>query len=99
MLATFVPHADFGDPDCPGFLFGIVRDLGYIECNDCDVVIRTVPAADLQRTLNEMELSQEFCTEKCPHCGNVNLFPGFSEMLAYICKHCGESVKVSNDPD
>jgi hypothetical protein len=40
-------------------LYGIVRGLqGYIECNDCDAVVRTLPVADLTQALNEMEASQ-----------------------------------------
>ena len=26
-----------------------------------------------------MELSLEVCTEICPHCGKVNVFPGFAK--------------------
>jgi uncharacterized protein (DUF983 family) len=28
----------------------------------------------------------------CPHCGSVNLFPGFSKILAFTCQHCGNAV-------
>jgi hypothetical protein len=34
------------------------------------------------------------CAHRCPHCGEVNSFPGWSEMFAFICKFCGESVEV-----
>jgi uncharacterized protein (DUF983 family) len=46
-----------------------------------------------------MELSLDMCTEMCPHCGKVNMFPGFSKMMAYTCKDCGEAVELSNDPN
>jgi uncharacterized protein (DUF983 family) len=44
-----------------------------------------------------MESSLEICTEMCPHCGKVNVFPGFSTMMAYICQECGESVNLGPD--
>jgi hypothetical protein len=31
MIATWIPHDDFGDSECPGLLFGVVRgDEGVI---------------------------------------------------------------------
>jgi predicted RNA-binding Zn-ribbon protein involved in translation (DUF1610 family) len=71
---------------------GAVADL---RCNECGFVLKTGPVADLRRTQDELQLSLDVASEKCPHCGNVNLFPGFSRMLAYICPACGESVRVS----
>ncbi len=100
LFATFVPHSSFGDPECCGFLYAIVRgERGCIECNDCDAAVRTVPAAELQQTLTEMELTLDFCTEMCAHCGKVNIFPGFSKMLAFVCKYCGQGVKLSEGPE
>jgi RNase P subunit RPR2 len=68
-------------------------------CNECNAVLRRVPAADLQRTFDEMELTLDVASEICPHCGAINLFPGFSAMRAFTCKKCGELVRLSNDPD
>jgi hypothetical protein len=100
MIATWIPHQNFGDSECGGFLYGLVRgDEGYIECNDCDAVVRTVPAAELRQTLNEMESTLELTSEQCPHCGKVNLFPGFSMMMVYTCRECGELVRLSDGPD
>jgi len=95
-----LPHQDFGDPECCGTLWPLIRedqpDTADIICNECDVVVKTVAVADLQRTLDEMELTLDVCTAKCPHCGKVNVFTGFSEMLAYTCRECGAAVKVSD---
>lgn len=67
IIGTTLPHSDFGDPDCCGCLCGIVRgDQADIKCNECDVVVRTVPAADLQKTIDEMELTLDMCSEMCP---------------------------------
>jgi len=90
-----VPHSDFGDPECCGLLFGIERgDMSDITCNECGVIVRTVPAADLTRTMDQMELTLDVASEICPKCGAANLFPGFSRMLAFTCRTCGEGVKV-----
>jgi hypothetical protein len=100
MIATWVPHQDFGDPERCGFLFGLVRDgEGYIGCNVCTAVVRKMPADQLRQVLNEMESGLELASEQCPHSGKVNLFPGFSTLLAYTCRECGEMVRLSDDPE
>jgi hypothetical protein len=54
---TIIPHADFGDEECCGCLVGIANgERAHIVCNECGSIIRTVPAADLQKTLNQMEI-------------------------------------------
>ena len=94
-VGTALPHADFGDPECCGCLCGTIREQqADIVCNECGTVVRTVPVADLQRTLDDMELTLDVCTEMCPHCGKVNVFPGFSEMHAYTCRECGRAVQT-----
>jgi hypothetical protein len=99
VTATFIPHAEFGDPDCCGVLFGIVEgEYGLIGCNECDAVVRAVLSKDLQGTLTEMELSLDTCSEMCPRCKAVNLIVGFSEVRAYTCRSCGEVVRLSDDP-
>lgn len=70
-----LPHQYFGDPDCCGTLWPLVREsdpgVADIICNECDVVVKTVPVADLQRTIREMEFSLEMCNPTCPHCGGT----------------------------
>src|SRR5262249_41916451 len=62
-VGTALPHADFGDPECCGCLCGTIREQqADIVCNECRTVVRTVPVADLQRTLDEMELTLDVCT-------------------------------------
>jgi len=52
-----IPHGDFEDYDYCCCLFGLLRgDEAEIRCNECNSLIRIVPAPDLQRTLTEMEL-------------------------------------------
>jgi len=59
VIGTALPHAEFGDPDCCGCLKGILRknQQAAIVCNECGAVVRTVPSAELQKTLDEMELT------------------------------------------
>jgi hypothetical protein len=92
-----LPHSDFGDPECCGLFFPVERgDEADLTCNECGFVLRTVPRADLRRVQDEMQLTLDVASEKCPHCGAVNLFPGFSRMYAFVCKECGEGVALEN---
>jgi ribosomal protein S27E len=55
---TMLPHSEFGDPECCGCLNGYIRGaVADVECNECGSLIRTVPTAELERTLTEMELT------------------------------------------
>lgn len=98
-----LPHQCFGDPDCCGTPWPLVlendRGVAEIICNACDAIVKTVPVADVQRTIREMEFSLEMCNPVCPHCGKENLITGFSEMFIFTCRHCGEVVKVDDDPE
>jgi hypothetical protein len=94
-----IPHSDFGDADCCGCLFGVSSgDQADIVCNECNVIVRTVPVADLARTLRDMELQGDVASAMCPHCGAVHLAPGFSKLIAFVCDECGETVRLSDDP-
>jgi hypothetical protein len=55
---TMLAHADFGYPECVGRLAGVMIDdeRASVVCSECGVVVRLVPAADLEPTLNEMQL-------------------------------------------
>jgi hypothetical protein len=96
-----IAHADVENIDCDGCIWPAIRgDQAEITCNECGAVVRTVPTADLQRTYDEVELSLEsLATEMCPFCGNVNVFPGWSSMMAYTCRGCGKAVRTSDDPN
>jgi len=95
VAGTLLPHSSFGDPGCRGWLNSVIRgDQADIVCNECEAVVRTVPAGRLNQTLAEMELTLDIGSAVCPHCGAVNLFPGFTGMKAYICRECGEGVAL-----
>jgi hypothetical protein len=94
-IGTWLPHQNFGDPDCPGFLLGVLDgEQGYIGCNDCYAVIQTVPAAYLLTVLKQMELNLDSSVERCPHCGKANRLEGLSQVFIYICRECGKVVKL-----
>lgn len=85
-----VAHADTGDPDCCGCIFPVFRENeADITCNECGAVVKTVPADRAADVLMELAMAQESCTATCRHCGQENIFTGFSEMIAFICQHCG----------
>ena len=100
ITGPILPHSDFGDPECCGTLWGLPRphepDTADIICNECETIVRTVATTDLRRTLGEMEATLEVACAICPHCENVNIFPGFSEILAFVCHECGGPVRLSD---
>lgn len=77
-------------------LDGVVKgDHAAIVCNECRVIVRTVPVADLGKALDEMELGLELSIAVCPDCRRVSLFPGFSQMFAFRCQSCGRGVDLT----
>jgi hypothetical protein len=89
-----VPHFDWGDPACCGCLFIRMRgDQAEIACNECAVVVRSVPAERAREVMLEM-MSGVICSASCPHCGALYVFPGFSSIEAFICAECGKGVVV-----
>jgi hypothetical protein len=95
IIATVLRHQSFGSPDCSGCLNGSVRgNQADIVCDECEAVVRTVPATELRRMLDELESALDMGTDMCPHCGKANLVSGFSTMVAYVCRECGESVNL-----
>jgi hypothetical protein len=96
-----IAHADVADVDCFGCIWPVIRgDSADITCNECGAVVKTVAVGDIQRTYDEIELSLDsVATEMCPHCGKVNVFPGWTSMRAYSCRGCGKVVRTSDDPN
>jgi hypothetical protein len=91
-----IPHQDLGAEDCCGCLVVDVKgDQAEILCNECLAVIRTVPLEDVEKVMAELAQTDTICSATCTHCGAVNMFPGFSSMMAFICSECGEGVVVT----
>ena len=92
-------HADFGNPDCCGCIFPLNRgEEADIACNECVAIVRTVLSADLRATLDEMESQLVVASTICQYCGAVNLFPGFSRMMAFVCHECGQGNLCQEPP-
>ena len=92
-----VPQSDVGVEGCCGCLCPVERgDEADLVCNECGAIIQIVPIAQVEPTLLRMAMSQDFCSATCPHCGALNTVPGFTSIMAYICKECGEGVSVEN---
>jgi hypothetical protein len=90
-----VAHSDTGDPDCCGCIFPVFRENeADITCNECGSIIKTVPADQAVDALMQIALAQESCIATCPHCGQENILPAFSEMFAFICQHCEKGVSL-----
>lgn len=92
---TTIPHSSFGAKECCGCLNAVIRgDQADIVCNECDAVIQTVPAVELDQALSRLELKLDMTATMCPYCESVNLFPGFSEIKAFVCRQCGQGVSL-----
>lgn len=47
---------------------------------------------------DEIPVFDSMCSARCPHCGELNVFPGFDQMFIFICHFCGESVTPEEPP-
>ena len=66
-------------------LFEIVDIQGsHFVHNECDTVLIKEHAL--------LILETESCEATCPHRGKVNHIEGFTEVLAFRCRFCGEGV-------
>ena len=81
-----IPHELFG-ADCCGCLEEVVGEGREFICNECRT---TVPVADVQRAVMEMESADA----TCPHCGRLNHIDGFSRIDAFVCRYCGRGGSV-----
>ncbi len=74
-----------------------VDGLPYSEfiCSTCFSILLTFQRVKTEEAkASEIALAESVCSATCPHCGALNTFPGWSSMLAYICRECGEGVSV-----
>ena len=89
-----VPHELAGGGECCGCLVVSLRGTeADLKCNECGATVCTVPSADAARVVMEMLLT-EICSARCPHCGILNTFPGFSVMETFVCSECGQDVAL-----
>src|SRR5260370_40798094 len=90
-----VPHGTIAGVDCCGCIVAAVDGSNVVlQCNECGAVVGVIQI-DILKGL----LGLDCATDACPHCGEVNTFPGFERMSAYTCKHCGKGVKVEGESE
>jgi hypothetical protein len=59
-------------------------------------------AASLSPAVRERAAVRQFLLPRfaarvnCPHCGAANVVTGMEEVIAFLCLHCGNSVKVDS---
>jgi hypothetical protein len=91
-IATQIPHAEFGVPDCCGCLTGRYNGgLAEVVCDECEMVVAFVLPSVLSKLLDYMELQLDLSTVLCQQCGAANLFPGSSRVKTFVCQECGKS--------
>jgi hypothetical protein len=69
------PHKVLG-ADCCGCLMAQVRGAeADIVCNECGVVIRTMPVPEVESAMAALAATSAICSARCAHCRAVNTFP------------------------
>jgi hypothetical protein len=66
--------------------------IEYFEfvCNTCHSILLTFQRLGTQSA--EAKPARPILTARCPHCRELNIFPGFDKIFAYVCQHCGQGV-------
>src|SRR5882724_1287271 len=63
-------------------------------CNTCHSILLTFQRLGTERPESKpAEIAA--VSARCPHCGDLNVFPHFDQILAYVCQHCGQGVDAS----
>jgi phage FluMu protein Com len=92
---TIIEDVETKCPDCSALVSLDQGDLMWRTIEDqlgIDTRVDTGPPAPALEGVADR--SSGMLTIKCPHCGRVNEFPGWSEMFIFICDQCGDPVKV-----
>jgi DNA-directed RNA polymerase subunit RPC12/RpoP len=88
MALPIIPH-EFLGADCCGCLYVVEGTENQDRCNECGSAI---PPNDVHRAALEMESTEV----ACPHCGKRREIYGFSEVHAFVCRHCGRGTDVKS---
>ena len=62
-------------------------------CNTCHSILLTFQRLGTQA--DESKPPRPTAVSRCPHCGELNVFPGFEQILAYVCQHCEQGVDAT----
>lgn len=94
-MQTLIPHAAIGSSQCRGLLYGRVTGLNaLIACNDCAVIVRIVPAADLQRVLDDIKLKLDVDWALSRYSQATDLLSPLVEPTNLRCPECGERTRA-----
>jgi hypothetical protein len=78
-----------------GCLVPTPRHDQVLVCNECDQVVKNGCCFRSRAHSIRILMSQPLCSARCPHCGVLNTFPGFSAIEAFTCSGCGEGVVMN----
>jgi RNase P subunit RPR2 len=70
-------------------------DEADLLCNECGVIVRTVPTAEAEKELSRMLADRGSTTVTCRHCGAIQTRSGFDTLLAFTCQECGLGNEVN----
>ena len=62
-------------------------------CNTCHSILLTFQRLGTQGA--ESKPARPTAFSRCPHCGELNAFPGFEQIMASVCQHCGQGVDAT----
>ena len=63
-------------------------------CTVCHSILLTFQRLGTQRA-EEKPPDLLGTSAKCPHCGELNVFPRMTQILVYVCQHCGAGVDAT----
>ncbi len=90
-MQTVIPHAAIGLSQCRGLLYSrVTGQNALIACNDCAIIVRIVPAADLQRVLVDMKLQLDLDWAISRYGQAIDSLPPIVEPMTSGCPECGE---------
>jgi hypothetical protein len=84
-----VPHEVAGVECCGCIIADIEGETVKLLCNECGAAVSMVNLSILTQLFG-----LEFAKATLPHCDKAKTFPGFTEVDAYTCQHCGRAVEA-----
>jgi hypothetical protein len=94
-FTTIVPHESLG-ADCCGCIVAVNRgDEADLVCNECNALIRTVPAAQAELTLFAARIFRGDLQRKVSALHSAECIFRSSAMNAFTCRECGEGVATA----
>lgn len=90
-MQTVIPHAAIGLSQCRGFLYGrVTGQNALIACNDCAIILRIVPAADLQPVLDDIKMELDLARAISRYRQTIDLLPPGAVAATLMARECEE---------